>query len=57
LLGISYGATRHNFLQRKEDKTKDARNKLKAEREAKLLEEKQKSAAGNYCSLIRLICS
>jgi len=43
-LGVTYGVTRHNYLQNKEDKTKDVRQRIKAERDAKLLLEKQKFA-------------
>jgi len=47
-LGVTYGASRHSYLQKKEDKTRDRRHQLKAERDAKLLAEKEKFAAGNY---------
>lgn len=53
-MGITYGVTRHNYLQNKEDKTKEVRYRLKAEREAKLLLEKQKFAEGYYLLIIYL---
>ncbi|XP_050548206.1 ATP synthase subunit e, mitochondrial-like [Daktulosphaira vitifoliae] len=46
LAGIGYGMTRHSFLQRKEDKSRDERYRLKAERDAKIAEEKKNFAAG-----------
>lgn len=51
-MGVTYGATRHNFLQKKEDSTKDARNKAKAERDAKLAAEKKILVDGNLYKLI-----
>jgi len=47
LLGISYGATKHSFLQNNVDKTKEIHYKLKAVKEIKLSEDKIKFAAGN----------
>ncbi|XP_050439254.1 ATP synthase subunit e, mitochondrial-like [Adelges cooleyi] len=44
ILGIGYGVTRHSFLQRSEDKTREERYKKKAERDAKLALEKKKYA-------------
>lgn len=55
LLGVSYGATRHSYLQKKEDKTREARYQLKAEREAKMAAEKKKFAEGNLKFKILLI--
>lgn len=46
LLGVTYGATRHSYLQKKEDKTKDVRRQLKLERDTKLAIEKKKFADG-----------
>jgi len=48
LLGVTYGATRHSYLQKKEDKTKDIRHQKIAEREAKIAAEKKKFADGDY---------
>ncbi|XP_060857047.1 ATP synthase subunit e, mitochondrial-like [Metopolophium dirhodum] len=45
LLGISYGATKHSFLQNNADKTKETRYKLKAVKEIKISEDKIKFAA------------
>lgn len=47
ILGITYGATKHSYFQSKEDKTKDKRHQLKAEKEAKITAEKKKFAEGN----------
>jgi len=47
-LGVTYGATRHSYLQKKEDKTREVRHRTKAEREAKIAAEKKKFADGNY---------
>lgn len=47
MLGVSYGTTRHHFLQNKEDKTKDIRHNLKIEKETKIAEEKKKFTEGN----------
>lgn len=47
ILGISYGITRHSFLQNNEDKTKETRHKLKAEKQFKISEDKIIFAAGN----------
>lgn len=47
VLGISYGATKHSFLQNNADKTKDTHNKLKAVKEIKIFEDKIKFAVGN----------
>ncbi|KAL4135677.1 hypothetical protein QTP88_007273 [Uroleucon formosanum] len=44
LLGVTYGATRHSYLQKKEDKTKETRHQKIAEREAKIAMEKKKFA-------------
>ncbi|XP_025423610.1 ATP synthase subunit e, mitochondrial [Sipha flava] len=42
LLGATYGVTRHSYLQKKEDKTRDHRLQIKAEREALIAAEKKK---------------
>lgn len=46
MLGATYGVTRHSYLQKKEDKTRDHRHQLKAEREAMIALEKKKYAEG-----------
>jgi len=48
LLGVTYGATRHSYLQKKEDKTKEVRHQKIAEREAKIAAEKKKFVEGDY---------
>lgn len=47
LLGVTYGATRHSYLQKKEDSTRERRMQLKTERDNKIKEEKDKYAKGN----------
>jgi hypothetical protein len=46
-LGATYGVTRHSYLQKKEDKTRDHRLQIKAEREALIAAEKKKLRDGN----------
>jgi len=48
LLGITYGATRHSYLQKKEDRSKESRHQKIAEREARIAAEKKKFAEGDY---------
>lgn len=54
MLGATYGVTRHSYLQKKEDKTKDRRHQLKAERDAVIAAEKKKYADGNIFLFILL---
>lgn len=57
LLGVTYGATRHSYLQKKEDKTKETRHQKIAEREARIAAEKKKFAEGDYSFLLTNIIS
>ncbi|XP_060844358.1 ATP synthase subunit e, mitochondrial [Rhopalosiphum padi] len=51
LLGVTYGATRHSYLQKKEDRTKESRHQKIAEREAKIAADKKKFAEAEISNL------